>query len=113
MKKQRNKNKFKSSIYAHSDCMLYHQDDGCCAWISFMKKDVKTAEGYENIQTKKEFINNYCVECEQYITKSKERLEILLRKKTKYILEKERMERLIEGVDHAIKYNETGKYDKK
>jgi hypothetical protein len=103
------KQKFRSSIYCHSYCRLW-KIDGCCAWISFKKKDVKTAEGYENINNNNEFIKKYCYECEFYIPRSKERLEVLCQHKKKYKEEKERMERCIEECDKCMIYNGGGEY---
>jgi hypothetical protein len=107
--KKKTKQKFKSSVYCHSDCGLW-KVDGCCAWITYKKKNVKTASGYENIKSNKEFFEICCYECEYYIPKSKERLEVLCRYKKEYEEEKERMEWLIEGCNKSILYNGGGEY---
>lgn len=104
-KDRKQSNKLKSSVYCHSDCKLW-KVDGCCAWITFKKKDVKTAEGYEKHNTKEEFFDKVCMFCENYLIKSDDRLKKLGVERAKSVREKERQERLIEGLEECIEYNQ-------
>lgn len=98
--------KKKVSVYCHSNCELWYENDGCCAWISFKKKDVKTASGYEKYETEKDFIDNVCMYCEKYTDRSEDRKDKVLRELDKNMREIDRLNSInseLYGIVRSIK----------